>query len=125
VLRPKNSAIEVKKQNGKGKVETVGASPGASAPTRHKPLPASKPKISEIEARNHDAKGKADSTSVGEIASRGNQKSSLAPKSKTPRIEAKKQDGKGKAEATDGGEVGRAAARSGRQAVPTRKSYRL
>ena len=122
MLRPKNSAIEVKKQDGKGKVETVGASPGASAPSRHKPLPAPKPKISEIEARNHDAKGKADSTSVGEIASRGKQKSSLAPKSKT---QAKAQNGKGKAEATDGGEVGRAAARSGRQAVPTRKSYRL
>jgi hypothetical protein len=45
-----------------------------------------------------------------------------------PRIEAKKQNGKGKAEATDGGEGwesggedGRAAVRSGRQAVPTRK----
>jgi hypothetical protein len=57
-------------------------------------LPAPKPRISEIEARNHDAKGKADSTSVGEIASRGKQKSSLAPKSKT---QAKKQNGKGKA----------------------------
>ena len=125
VLKPKNSAIEIKKQDGKAKAEAAGASSGAIAAGRQKTLPAPKPKISEIEARKQDAKGKADSASVGAIAAGGKQKPSLAPKSKTPGIEVKKQNGKGKAEAANAGEDGREAARSGRQAAPTRKSSRL
>ena len=89
------------------------------------PLPALKPKTPAIEVKKQDGKGKAESASVGEIAAGGKQKPSPAPKSKTPTIEVKKQNGKGKAEAANAGEDGRAAARSGRQAAPMRKSYRL
>jgi Family of unknown function (DUF6999) len=39
--------------------------------------------------------------------------------------QAKKQNGKSKAESTEAGEDSKAAARSPRQAGPTRKSYRL
>jgi peptidoglycan lytic transglycosylase A len=124
VLRPKNLATEGKKQDGKGKVETVGASSSAIAAGLHKPSPAPRSKTAEIEATKQNGKGKTDSASARETAAGGKQKSSLAPTSKTPAIEVKKQDAKGKAQAANPGEDGRAAAKSGRQAAPTRKSDR-
>jgi membrane-bound lytic murein transglycosylase A len=124
VLRPKNLATEGKKQDGKGKVETVGASSSAIAAGLHKPSPAPRSKTAEIEATKQNGKGKTDSASARDTAAGGKQKSSLAPTSKTPAIELKKQDAKGKAQAANPGEDGRAAAKSGRQAAPTRKSDR-
>jgi len=124
VLRPKNLATEGKKQDGKGKVQTVGASSSAIAAGLHKPAPAPRSKIAEIEATKQNGKGKTDSASARETAAGGKQKSSLAPTSKTPAIEVKKQDAKGKAQAAKPGEDGRVAAKSGRQAAPTRKSDR-
>jgi membrane-bound lytic murein transglycosylase A len=124
VLRPKNLATEGKKQDGKGKVETVGASSSAIAAGLHKPSPAPRSKIAEIEATKQNGKGKTDSASARETAAGGKQKSSPAPTSKTPAIEVKKQDAKGKAQAANPGEDGRAAAKSGRQAAPARKSDR-
>jgi peptidoglycan lytic transglycosylase A len=124
VLRPKNLATEGKKQDGKGKVETVGASSSAIAAGLHKPSPAPRSKTAEIEATKQNGKGKTDSASARETAAGGKQKSSPAPTSKTPAIEVKKQDAKGKAQAANPGEDGRAAAKSGRQAAPTRKSDR-
>ena len=75
------------------------------------------------QAKKQNGKGKAQSAS-GEIAVDGKQKPSPAAKSKTPVTQAKKQNGKGKAESTEAGEDRKAAARSPRQAAPTRKSYR-
>ena len=124
VLRPKNLATEGKKQDGKGKVQTVGVSSSAIAAGLHKPSLALKSKTAEIEATKQNGKGKTDSASARETAAGGKQKSSLAPTSKTPGIEVKKQDAKGKAQAANPGEDGRAAAKSGRQAAPTRKSDR-
>ena len=121
--KPKLAALEARKQHGKGRVEY--ANSGASASGRTMPLPVLKPKSPAIEANKQDGKGEAESASVGEIAPGGKQKPSLAPKSKAPRIEVKKQNGKGKAVAPNAGEDGRAAARSGRQAAPLRKRYRL
>ncbi len=124
VLRPKNLATEGKKQDGKGKVETVAASSSAIAAGLHKPSPAPRSKTAEIEATKQNGKGKTDSASARETAAGGKQKSSLASTSKTPAIEVKKQDAKGKAQAANPGEDGRVAAKSGRQAAPTRKSDR-
>ena len=121
VVKPKSSTIKVKKQDGKGHAEPAGASSGAIVARRQTPLPAPT-KISVIEIRKQDAKGKVNSANVSEITAGSQQKPSLAPKSKTPGTEVKKQNRKGKAEAANAGEDGRAAARSGRQAAPTRKS---
>jgi hypothetical protein len=105
-------------------LETVAASSSAIAAGLHKSGPALKSKTSAIEARKQNGKGKAQSAS-GEIAVDGKQKPSPAAKSKTPVTQAKKQNGKSKAESTEAGEDRKAAARSPRQAAPTRKSYRL
>jgi hypothetical protein len=124
VLKPKSSATEGKKQNRFDQLETVAASSSAIAAGLHKSGPALKSKTSAIEARQQNGKGKAQSAS-GEIAVDGKQKPSPAAKSKTPVTQAKKQNGKSKAESTEAGEDRKAAARSPRQAAPTRKSYRL
>jgi hypothetical protein len=105
VLRPKNLATEAKKQEGKRKVETVGASSSAMAADLRKPSPASKSKTAEIEARKQNVKGKTDSASPGETAPGGKQKSSLVPRSKIAATEVKKPDGKRKAQATNAGEI--------------------
>ncbi len=122
--KSKTAGTEGKKQDGKGKVETVAASSSAIAAGLHKPSPAPRSKTAEIEATKQNGKGKTDSASARETAAGGKQKSSLAPTSKTPAIEVKKQDAKGKAQAAKPGEDGRVAAKSGRQAAPTRKSDR-
>ncbi len=122
--KSKTAGTEGKKQDGKGKVETVAASSSAIAAGLHKPSPAPRSKTAEIEATKQNGKGKTDSASARETAAGGKQKSSLAPTSKTPAIEVKKQDAKGKAQAANPGEDGRVAAKSGRQAAPTRKSDR-
>ena len=117
----KFSEIEVRKQDGKGKQDSATADKIVGS--RQKPLLARKSKMSQIEARKEDGKGKAHSATAGKLAA-DKHMPSPHPKSKTSRIEAKKQKGKGKAEASNAGEDARAVARSGRQAVPTRKSYR-
>ena len=122
VLRPKNLATEGKKQEGKRKVETVGASSSAIAAGLRKPSLAPKSKIAETEVKKPDGKGKA--PNAGEIAAGDKKKPLLAVKSKAPAIEVKKQDAKGKAQAANAGGDGRAAAKSGRQAAPARKSDR-
>jgi membrane-bound lytic murein transglycosylase A len=153
--KPKIAALEVGKQDGKGKVESVGTSSSAIAAGLHKPSPAPKSKTDQIEARKQNAKGKTDSASSGETAAGGKQKSSLAPTSKIAKGKVKKPDGKGRAETANAGEIaasdnqkpslaaksktqdakgkaeaakagedGRAAAKSRRQAAPTRKSDR-
>jgi membrane-bound lytic murein transglycosylase A len=124
VLRPKNLATEGKKQEGKRKVETVGANSSAIAAGLHKPSLAPKSKIAGTEVKKPDGKRKAQATNAGEIATSDKQKPLPAAKSKTPAIEVKKQDAKGKAQAANAGGDGRAAAKSGRQAAPARKSDR-
>ena len=115
VPKPKIPGIELKKQDGKGKVNS--ASAGAIAAGRQKPSPAQKSKIAAIEARKQDGKGKADSASAGAIAA-GRQKPSPAQKSKIPAIEARKQDGKGKANSASAGAIA-----AGRQKpLPAQKS---
>ena len=94
VPKPKIAALEVKKQDGKGKVEFAGA--GAVAAGRQMPSPAPKPKIAALEVRKQDGKGKANSANAGAIAA-GRQKPLPALKPKIPAIEVRKQDGKGKA----------------------------
>jgi membrane-bound lytic murein transglycosylase A len=119
--KSKTAEIEARKQNVKGKTDS--ASPGETAlGDKQRLSPAAKSKIPVIEVKKQDAKGKAQAANAGEIAAGGKQKPSLASKSKTPAIEVKKQDAKGKAQAA--GEDERAAAKSGRQAAPTRKSDR-
>ena len=120
-LKSKTSAIEARKQNGKGNAQS--ASGEIAVDGKQKPSPAAKSKIPVTQAKKQNGKGKAQSAS-GEIAVDGKQKPSPAAKSKTPVTQAKKQNGKGKAESTEAGEDRKAAARSPRQAAPTRKSYR-
>jgi peptidoglycan lytic transglycosylase A len=118
VLKPKNSATAVKKQDGKGNAESAGAAPGASAHGRQKQLPATTPKIAATEGGKPDAKGKKESAGIGASAAGRKEKPSLVQKSKAPGIEVKKQievrkqNGKGKADAASGD--GKAAAWSGR-----------
>jgi membrane-bound lytic murein transglycosylase A len=115
--KSKTAEIEARKQNVKGKTDS--ASPGETALGGKQRLSlAAKSKTPVIEVKKQDAKGKAQAANAGEIAAGGKRKPSLASKSKTPAIE----DAKGKAQAA--GEDGRAAAKSGRQAAPTRKSDR-
>ena len=124
VLKPKSSATEGRKQKRFDQLETVAASSSAIAAGLHKSGPALKSKTPVTQAKKQNGKGKAQSAS-GEIAVDGKQKPSSAAKSKTPVTQAKKQNGKSKAESTEAGEDRKAAARSPRQAAPTRKSYRL
>ena len=120
--KSKIPVTQAKKQNGKGKAQS--ASGEIAVDGKQKPSPAAKSKIPVTQAKKQNGKSKAQSAS-GEIAVDGKQKPSPAAKSKTPVTQAKKQNGKGKAESTEAGEDRKAAARSPRQAAPTRKSYRL
>jgi membrane-bound lytic murein transglycosylase A len=85
---------------------------------KHMPLPVPKPKIAEIEVDKTDGKGKAGVANAGEIPL-------PVPKPKMPAIEVKTRDGKGRAGSANSAEDRRAAASSGRQAVPARTGYRL
>jgi len=107
---PKPAAIEVAKQDGKGKAgKAESAGGGVATDGRSMPLPAPKPKLAALEAKKEvkkqDGKAKVESASVGEIAAGRKQEPPPAPKSKTPRIEVKKQNGKGKLEAARAGDV--------------------
>ena len=119
--KSKIPVTQAKKQNGKSKAQS--ASGEIAVDGKQKPSPAAKSKIPVTQAKKQNGKSKAQSAS-GEIAVDGKQKPSSAAKSKAPVTQAKKQNGKGKAEATEAGEDRKAAARSPRQAGPTRKSYR-
>jgi membrane-bound lytic murein transglycosylase A len=92
VLRPKNTT-EAKKQE--SKVETVGASSGATAAGLHKVSS----KSNAAEGRKQNGKRKMDSARADETAAGGKQNSSPAPTSKIARSEVKKSKREGKAEA--------------------------
>ena len=106
-------ALEAKKQDGKGRVESSGS--GASASGKQMPLPVLKPKAPAIEAKKQG--GKADPAGA-RAATDGRSMPLPAPKPKLAALEAKKQDGKGRVETANSG--GSAA---GRQvALPALKS---
>jgi membrane-bound lytic murein transglycosylase A len=116
------AVIDARKQDGIG--GTVGVSSTTIAAGLHKGLPTPKWKSSKIEARKQNSKGKGDPRSLGETAAGDKMKPTLSPKSKPLGIEAKKPNDKGRAEAGSAAEDTKAPAKSSRQAVPTRKSYR-
>ena len=104
---PKPAAIEVVKQDGKGKAEHAGAR--AATDGRSMPLAApkakaveAKTKIAALEAKKQVGKGKAEP--AGSAAMVGRQMPPLpAPKTKILAIETKKQDGKGRVESANSG----------------------
>jgi hypothetical protein len=108
--------IEVKNQDGKGKVDSAGA--GSITDGRRMPSAVPKPKTPEIEVRKADGKGKADSAGTGSITD-GRRMPLAVPKPKTPEIEARKQDGKRKVDSASAGEDGRAG--RGRAGKPPRR----
>lgn len=123
LLAPKSKiADEARKQGGKGKGETVGASSIATRAGLHKVSPTPKSKSSEAETRKQNGQDKVDSASVDKTAGGGQQKPS--PAAKTPGVEVKKQNGQDKLDSAAGDDK-RAAPRSSRQVIPTRKSYQL
>jgi peptidoglycan lytic transglycosylase A len=95
--KPKITGIEVKKQNGKGRINSANAG-------EHPLSPTPKSKTPDIELKKQNGKGKADSDNAGEIAA-GRQKSLPVPKSKTSGIEVKKQGGKDRANSASAGAV--------------------
>jgi membrane-bound lytic murein transglycosylase A len=97
--KPKIAALQVAKQNGKGKVELVGT--GAVAAGKM-PSPAAKTKIAALEVGKQDGKGKANSANAGASAT-GRKTPSPLPKTKIAAIEVGKQDGKGKANSANAG----------------------
>ena len=104
---PKPAAIEVAKQDGKGKAEPAGAR--AATDGRSMPLAApkakaveAKTKIAALEAKKQVGKGKAEPAGSGAMV--GRQMPPLpAPKTKILAIETKKQDGKGRVESANSG----------------------
>ena len=104
---PKPAAIEVAKQDGKGKAEPAGAR--AATDGRSMPLAAPKAKaveakteIAALEAKKQVGKGKAEPAGSGAMV--GRQMPPLpAPKTKILAIETKKQDGKGRVESANSG----------------------
>ena len=104
---PKPAAIEVAKQDGKGKAEPAGAR--AATDGRSMPLAApkakaveAKTKIAALEAKKQVGKGKAEPAGSGAMV--GRQMPPLpAPKTKILAIETKKPDGKGRVESANSG----------------------
>ena len=104
---PKPAAIEVAKQDGKGKAEPAGAR--AATDGRSMPLAApkakaveAKTKIAALEAKKQVGKGKAEPAGSGAMV--GRQMPPLpAPKTKILAIETKKRDGKGRVESANSG----------------------
>ena len=104
---PKPAAIEVAKQDGKGKAEHAGAR--AATDGRSMPLAApkakaveAKTKIAAFEAKKQVAKGKAEPAGSGAMV--GQQMPPLpAPKTNILAIETKKRDGKGRVESANSG----------------------
>jgi hypothetical protein len=114
VPKPKSTVTDVKEQR-RGKTESAGTSgSGKSSPTSMK--------SSDVKARNQDASGKTNSSAVGGIPG-SKQKPWPAQKSKPVRTDVK--NGKAKAESANPDGHERAAAKSGGQAIPTRKSDRF
>jgi membrane-bound lytic murein transglycosylase A len=124
VLKPKGSASEGKKHDGKDKGETVGASSTAIAAGLRKPSPSAKSKIAaddvkRTEGKKPEGKGKGKGETVAAsstaVAAGLHKSSSSKSKAATDDVkkddvkkaeakkEAKKQDGKGKAETTKAG----------------------
>jgi membrane-bound lytic murein transglycosylase A len=93
VAKPKIAAVEVAKQDGKGKAESAGA------PTdgRHVPSPLPRTKIVALEAGKPSGKGKAESLGV-RASTDGRHPPLPAPKTKIIVSETRKPDRKGKAD---------------------------
>jgi hypothetical protein len=109
-------ALEVKKQDDKGKANSANA--GASATSKSILLPVLRQKNLATEGKKQDGKGKAEIANViGRSTDGDKQKPLQTTKSKTAGSEAKKPDAKGKAKAADADEDGRVPAKSSRQAA--------
>jgi membrane-bound lytic murein transglycosylase A len=130
VLKPKGSAAEGKKPDGKGKDaknkgETVAASSTAIAAGLRKPSPTAKSKtaaddVKKTEGKKPEGKGKGETVAASSTAiAAGLHKSSSAPKSKAAEVDAKKQDGKGK---PDSAKAGRSADSDKQKTAPPAKS---
>jgi membrane-bound lytic murein transglycosylase A len=124
VPKPKIAALEVTKQNGKGKVQLTGT--GAVAAGRKEPSPLPKTKIVSLEiakrdgeVAKRDGKGKANATSAGTIAE-GRQKP-LPASTTISGVEVRKQDAKGKAKPDGKGKAEPGGARSGTMAEGRQK----
>jgi membrane-bound lytic murein transglycosylase A len=100
VPKPKSAAIDVAKQDGKGKADSAGS--GTIAAGRQ--MPVAKSKIVAIEVSKQDGKGKANSASSGAVAA-GRSMPLPVLKPKVPAIEVSKQDGKGKANSASSGTI--------------------
>ena len=96
--KTKIAALEAKKQDGKGRVESA----GARAATDGRSMPVPKPKLAAIEVKKRDGKGKADPAGA-RAATDGRSMPLPAPKPKLAALEAKKQDGKGRVELANSG----------------------
>jgi len=101
---PKPAAIEVAKQDGKGKAEPAGAraaTDGRSLAAPKAKAVEAKTKIAALEAKKQEGKGKAEP--AGSAAMVGRQMPPLpAPKTKIL-LETKRQDGKGRVESANSG----------------------
>ena len=102
---PKPAAIEVAKQDGKGKAEPAGAraaTDGRSLAAPKAKAVEAKTKIAALEAKKQEGKGKAEPAGSGAMV--GRQMPPLpAPKTKILAIETKKPDGKGRVESANSG----------------------
>jgi len=104
--KPKTTAVDIKKQEGKSKAEP--AKLGESAAAKHMPLP--KPKTTAVDIKKQDGKSKAESAKSGEVVAG---KHVPLPKPSSTAIEMKKQEGKIKATSARAAEDGKAAPKSG------------
>ena len=98
VPKPKIAALEVAKQDGKGKPEPA----GARAVTDGRSIPAPKPKLAALEAAKQDGKGKAEPAGA-RAATNGRSIPFPAPKPKLAAFEARKQHDKGRVEYANSG----------------------
>ena len=102
---PKPAAIEVAKQDGKGKAEPAGAraaTDGRSLAAPKAKAVEAKTEIAALEAKKQVGKGKAEPAGSGAMV--GRQMPPLpAPKTKILAIETKKPDGKGRVESANSG----------------------
>jgi 3D (Asp-Asp-Asp) domain-containing protein len=133
VLKPKGSAAEGKKPDGKGKDakdkkdkgETVAASSTAIAAGLRKASPTAKSKttaddVKKTEGKKPEGKGKGETVAASSTAiAAGLHKPSSSPKSKAAEVDAKKQDGKGK---PDSAKAGRSADSDKQKTAPPAKS---
>jgi membrane-bound lytic murein transglycosylase A len=118
--------IDAKKPDGKGTANSAKAGETVAGKRTPPPTPAKPTLVAtegrKIDAKKLDGKGTTNSAKAGETVAGKRAAPPLAAKPKTPAVEAKKPEAKGKTGAANSDED---AARSGRQAGPTRKSTPL